>query len=88
MKDESSSTSGGSRDDMCIGDEVSKDRLGQSSNKGTGHLISSEQFNSIRDECQQQNENRLRDRIHSLEQEVIKLQLWNMQLAVTTPGPG
>ncbi|KJA23803.1 hypothetical protein HYPSUDRAFT_200949 [Hypholoma sublateritium FD-334 SS-4] len=87
MKDEPSFASGGSRDDMYIDDEVSKNCLGLSSNKGTGRRTSSEELPS-RNEYHHQNETRLKDRIHSLEQEVIKLQLWNMQLTATTPGPG
>ncbi|KJA12738.1 hypothetical protein HYPSUDRAFT_210174 [Hypholoma sublateritium FD-334 SS-4] len=88
MTDEPSFASGDNRDDMYIGDEVSKDCLGQSSSKDTGHLTSSEELKTIRDGCHLQNEKRLKDRICSLEQEVIKLQLWNMQLTATTPGPG
>lgn len=67
-----------SPDDMYIDDEV---------DKGAGKLTNGRELDLIRSDYSRK-EKHMQDIIHSLEEEVIKLQLENMLLSVTTPGIG
>lgn len=76
-----------SPDDMYTGDEDPKNRSGRSSNMGTGKLIDSGKLNSMRD-YHHRKEKRMEERIRSLEQELIKLQLQNSQLSANAANRG
>lgn len=83
MKDQPSFASDNSSDSMYTDDDVTKDRSGLSS--GKGKPINNQELDLLRNDYSRK-EKEMQYMIHSLEQEVIKLQLQNRQLAVTTPG--
>lgn len=70
-------------DDMYVDDEVPKEPPGNGSSKSTGKATKGWDTDSAREDLRRKEE-----RIQSLEQEVIKLQLENNLLTVTKPGIG
>lgn len=80
-----------SPDDMYAEDKVATDPPTTSTRKGTGKTVKGGESDSERDEHRRK-EKLLKDRIHSLEQEVIKLQLklqhTNSRVIASAPGPG
>lgn len=91
MKKKSSSISSSSfdSDDMYIDDNLSKKPVGKSSRKNIGKSMKdSGSAPDLKREEYHQKEKQMKDRIHVLEQEVIKLQLQNNLLTATTPSSG
>lgn len=76
-----------SSDDMYVGDKVSKKPSGKSSLKGAGNSTKGQESDTAQKDYHRK-EKDSKERIHSLEQEVIKLQLQNSYLTIKKPSVG